>query len=68
MNGVKLSWYPVTSGVPQRLVLGLSCLMSLLITWMRGWSKFADDSKLEGSVDLPEGKKAKQWVLDSLNC
>lgn len=61
------------SGVPRVL----SCLIYLFMIWMREFecifSKFADDAKLGGSVDLPEEVYRGIWIgwIDGLkptNC
>ncbi|GAB0205341.1 mitochondrial enolase superfamily member 1 [Grus japonensis] len=69
ISGAESSWRPVASPGDQYWVWSYSTYSSM--TWMRGqsiptFSKFANDTKLGGVADTPEGCAAIQQDLDRL--
>ena len=70
VNSSFSDWQPVTGGVPQGSILG-PMLFSIFISDLgtgikRGLMEFADDTKVSGEADTPEGRAALQGGLGRL--
>jgi len=70
VKGLMSKWRPVISGIPQGLVLGLELFNTFVGDMGNGidctLSKFADDTKLCGVIDLMEEREAIQRDPDRL--